>query len=470
MSAPVGANGQDFAYPVDQEVGYAAEATGWAEAVTAALNSIGRGDSSNVNPKAVIDMVSTTKGFLVPRMTTAQITAIASPPEALMLYDTDLRVFKYRRNGVWVSLGSFVEGDLDVNGNLDVSGTGIFGSSLSALSLAITNAITAASVTLTGALNAASATLTGAFQALTGNFTDATDATNADTAPLKTLGGMAVKKKLFIGTDASVGGNAIITGNTDVTGQLNANSTFNLIPPGTILQTSALVAPSGFLLCDGAQNVSRTTFSRLFAVMPSVASTITVTVANVINWASHPLSTGHSIQFTTTGVLPTGLTANTVYYVRVLTAGTFELYGTLSQAMNITVTTGRVTFTVTGSGTHTGLVYYYGNGADSTNTTFGIPDFRGTVPRGSGTSNGFITSPVIRIGEKTDDQFQGHWHQTNTGQIFQGGGGGAANFGGGTTSSGQVTSPISDTTVNGTPRTGNETRVKSLGINFIIKT
>jgi hypothetical protein len=212
MSAPVGANGQDFAYPVDQEVGYAAEATGWAEAVTAALNSIGRGDSSNVNPKAVIDMVSTTKGFLVPRMTTAQIAAIASPPEALMLYDTDLRVFKYRRNGVWVSLGSFVEGDLDVNGNLDVSGTGIFGSSLSALSLAITNAITAASVTLTGALNAASATLTGAFQALTGNFTDTTDATNADTAPLKTLGGMAVKKKLFVGTDANIGGDANVTG------------------------------------------------------------------------------------------------------------------------------------------------------------------------------------------------------------------------------------------------------------------
>jgi hypothetical protein len=218
MSAPVGANGQDFAYPVDQEVGYAAEATGWAEAVTAALNSIGRGDSSNVNPKAVIDMVSTTKGFLVPRMTTAQIAAIASPPEALMLYDTDLRVFKYRRNGVWVSLGSFVEGDLDVNGNLDVSGTGIFGSSLSALSLAITNAITAASVTLTGALNAASVTLTGAFQALTGNFTDATDAADVDTAPLKTLGGMAVKKKLFVGTDANIGGDAnvigkIITGN-----------------------------------------------------------------------------------------------------------------------------------------------------------------------------------------------------------------------------------------------------------------
>jgi hypothetical protein len=171
MSTPTGANGQNFAYPTDQETGYASEATGWAQAVTAALNAIGRGDSSNVNSKAVIDMVSTEKGFLIPRMSTAQITAILSPPEALMVYDTDLRVFKYRRNSVWVSVGSFVEGNFDVNGDLDVSGLGIFGSSLSALSLAITNAITAASATFTGALQAASATFTGALQALTGNFT-----------------------------------------------------------------------------------------------------------------------------------------------------------------------------------------------------------------------------------------------------------------------------------------------------------
>ncbi len=210
MSTPVGANGQDFAYPVDQETGYAAQATGWAQAVTAALDSIGRGSSTSVTPQAVVDMRSTTKGFLIPRMTTTQIAAISSPPEALMVYDTDLRVFKYRRNGVWVSLGSFVEGDLDVNGNLDVSGTGIFGSSLSALSLAITNAITAAS-----------ATLTGAFQALTGIFTDATDATNSTTAPLKTAGGLGVAKKLYVGTDANIGGNANITGDSNVAGNGN---------------------------------------------------------------------------------------------------------------------------------------------------------------------------------------------------------------------------------------------------------
>ena len=460
MSTPVGANGENFAYPVDQEVGYASQATGWAQAVTAALNAIGRGDSTSVNAKAVVDMVSTSKGFLIPRMTTVQISAIASPPESLLVYDTTLRVFKYYRNSAWVSVGSYVEGNFDVNGDLNVSGLGVFGSSLSALSLAITNAIAAAS-----------ATLTGAFQALTGIFTDATDAINADTAPFKTLGGMAVKKKLFVGTDANVGGILNVTGVTNLTGQLNANGRFNLMPPGTIIQTSALVAPTGFLLCQGQQNLLRANYVDLFAVMPSTTSTITVTVANIITWNAHGLSTGHSIQFTTTGTLPTGLTANTIYFVRVLTANTFELYGTLSQSMSVVplVTTGRVTFTVTGSGVHTGLVYYYGNGTDNTNTTFGIPDFRGAVPRGIGTSNGYIEPATVNLGEKTDDQFQGHIHTVNTlPQSYDGSIGPGSNGWSGSNNR-NTTSPIIDGT-NGTPRTGKETRAKSLGVNYLIKT
>jgi len=45
--------------------------------------------TSNPNPSAVMDMTSTTKGFLPPRMTSAQIAAIKSPAEGLMVYNTD---------------------------------------------------------------------------------------------------------------------------------------------------------------------------------------------------------------------------------------------------------------------------------------------------------------------------------------------------------------------------------------------
>lgn len=43
----------------------------------------------NANPSAILDMTSTSKGVLVPRMTAAQRSAIASPATGLMVYQTD---------------------------------------------------------------------------------------------------------------------------------------------------------------------------------------------------------------------------------------------------------------------------------------------------------------------------------------------------------------------------------------------
>ena len=47
-------------------------------------------DGSAPNPKAILDIKSSTKGLLIPRMTTAQRSGIADPPEGLMIYDVDL--------------------------------------------------------------------------------------------------------------------------------------------------------------------------------------------------------------------------------------------------------------------------------------------------------------------------------------------------------------------------------------------
>jgi hypothetical protein len=48
------------------------------------------GINSGESPRAIIQADSTTKGFLPPRMTTAQKNAIATPPAGLMVYDTTL--------------------------------------------------------------------------------------------------------------------------------------------------------------------------------------------------------------------------------------------------------------------------------------------------------------------------------------------------------------------------------------------
>jgi hypothetical protein len=42
------------------------------------------------NSSSILDVASTTKGFLPPRMTTAQKLAIVTPAAGLMVYDTDL--------------------------------------------------------------------------------------------------------------------------------------------------------------------------------------------------------------------------------------------------------------------------------------------------------------------------------------------------------------------------------------------
>ena len=43
------------------------------------------------NPSAALDIVSTSQGILIPRMTTAQRTAITTPAEGLLVYDTTLK-------------------------------------------------------------------------------------------------------------------------------------------------------------------------------------------------------------------------------------------------------------------------------------------------------------------------------------------------------------------------------------------
>ena len=64
---------------------------------------------NNVNPdaSAALDITSTTKGLLIPRMTETQRDAISSPASGLMIYQTDGSVGFYYYNGSsWATLGA----------------------------------------------------------------------------------------------------------------------------------------------------------------------------------------------------------------------------------------------------------------------------------------------------------------------------------------------------------------------------
>jgi hypothetical protein len=54
--------------------------------------------------KAALDVTSTTKGFLPPRMTTAQRDAITSPTAGLVLYNSTTNKLQVRTNTAWTDL------------------------------------------------------------------------------------------------------------------------------------------------------------------------------------------------------------------------------------------------------------------------------------------------------------------------------------------------------------------------------
>lgn len=139
------------------------------------------------------------------------------------------------------------------------------------------------------------------------------------------------------------------------------------VPPGSIVAYSGVTVPSGWLWANGAA-VSRTTYATLLAaVTSSSVATITIASPGVVTWASHGLANGWPVRFSTTGALPTGLTAGTTYYIVAATPNTFQVADAPNGAAKNT--------SGTQFGTHTAIFAPYGNG-DGT-TTFNLPDLRG---------------------------------------------------------------------------------------------
>jgi len=56
-------------------------------------------DGTSPDASAMLDIKSTTKGLLVPRVTTAQRLAFTSPTDGLWVYDTDTKNFWYYKTG-----------------------------------------------------------------------------------------------------------------------------------------------------------------------------------------------------------------------------------------------------------------------------------------------------------------------------------------------------------------------------------
>jgi len=185
-------------------------------------------------------------------------------------------------------------------------------------------------------------------------------------------------------------------------------ATGSLLPPGSVLWYAANTPPTGYLKANGAA-VSRTTYAALFAVLVK-SSTVTITIATpgVVTWTNHGLSANDPVQFTTTGALPTGLTAGVVYYVvggASLTTDTFR----------VSASAGGAAINTTGSqsGTQTAINAPYGIGDGS--TTFNLPNLCGEFVRGWDDGRGVDTDRSF--GSNQGQAIQAHTH-TQTGSTL----------------------------------------------------
>lgn len=85
----------------------------------ASLDAVGINQSS-IATSAVLDIASTTKGMLIPRVTTTQRDAISSPAAGLLVYNTSTAAVNFYNGSSWAAVGGGGAGSLTVK---EVDGT-----------------------------------------------------------------------------------------------------------------------------------------------------------------------------------------------------------------------------------------------------------------------------------------------------------------------------------------------------------
>jgi microcystin-dependent protein len=161
-------------------------------------------------------------------------------------------------------------------------------------------------------------------------------------------------------------------------------------PTGSLQAYMGTVAPTGWLLCDGAE-YDPDTYPDLFDIyVPNAGSwgrgtavgTFTVnTTTNELTAAGHGLANGERVHVVSTTTLPAPLPANTKYFVISATTDTLQLSTTAGGSA--------VDLTTTGTGTH------------SLYDQFKVPDFRARMPVGSGANSYTVTISAVDTGTET---------------------------------------------------------------------
>lgn len=166
------------------------------------------------------------------------------------------------------------------------------------------------------------------------------------------------------------------------------------MPVGYVIPQVMFDVEPGYLSMDGSTPL-RATYPDLFNYLNPRVGTVTMTVASpaVVTLTAHGLLADDAIFFTTTGALPTGVTANTLYYVlsTSLTSSTFRFSLTRGGAA------------INSSGTQSGVhsVFRSPHGIGNGSTTFTLPDMRKRALVGYDTSDTLFDSIGMTGGATT---------------------------------------------------------------------
>ncbi len=176
------------------------------------------------------------------------------------------------------------------------------------------------------------------------------------------------------------------------------------VPAGSILTMATNTLPSGYLPADGS-SLNSSVYGNLFNTLVKY-SVVTMTIATpcVVTWNNHGLYASDAIKFATTGALPTGIVANTTYYVATA--------GFAGSSFRLSTIPGGVTINTTGtqSGVQSGISAPFGSSALS---AFNVPDLRGEFIRGW--DNGRAVDINRSHGSFQVDEFKTHSHTFSPG-------------------------------------------------------
>ena len=288
------------------------------------------------NSSSILDVSSTTQGQLVPRMTTAQRTAIASPIESLLIYNTDTHCFEAYYNGGWVAFGC-LSGCPVPSQPSAIAGTGSVCQSQSGVAFSVTNVTgvsytwaysgTGFSIGSGSGTNSISANYSGT---ATSGTLSVTGSTACGSSTAQTLGvTVNATNAVSISIAASPSG-AICSGNsvtfTATATNGGSNPSYQWYKNGVTAGTNSSVysfAPnnSDYVTCQLTSNISCSSGN------PATSNQITETVTSSavsVSIAANPsgaICTGTSVTFTAT---PTngGSSPSFQWYKNGVTAGT----------------------------------------------------------------------------------------------------------------------------------------------------